>query len=56
MTDPDLLALLREAADHLAIEHRTLRHHDRMGANLGCAGCELLTRLDAAVYPPSGDD
>lgn len=37
---------LREAAGYLAITHRHLNLHDRMGANLSCDGCRILRAIE----------
>lgn len=44
-----LRAELEDAAGYLAATHRHASRHDVLGANLGCAGCELLGRIEGAT-------
>ena len=41
-----LRAELDDAAGYLAAIHRHANRHDVLAANLGCAGCELLARIE----------
>lgn len=41
-------ALLRDARTHLAATHCHAGQHDHLGEGLGCAGCELLNRIEEA--------
>jgi hypothetical protein len=44
--------LLAEVASHMAIGHRHAGYaHDHLGANLGCAGCALLARIEQHLEP-----
>lgn len=39
---------LADAAGYLAVIHRHANRHDVLGANLACAGCALLDRIETA--------
>lgn len=41
-----LRAELADAAGYLAATHRHAGRHDVLGKDLGCAGCELLARIE----------
>lgn len=41
--------LLDQAAVYLATTHRHAGRHDLLGADLACAGCALLDRIEAAL-------
>ncbi|MFF0166760.1 hypothetical protein [Streptomyces prasinus] len=49
MTNPTVLALLRDAESYLSALHGSVARHDHLAANLGCAGCELRDRITAAL-------
>lgn len=46
-----LRAELDDAAGYLAATHRHAARHDVLAANLGCAGCELLARIESGAEP-----
>jgi hypothetical protein len=62
MTEPasTALDLLKRTEALLSALHGSVARHDNLGANLGCAGCELREQIrgalaDAAVLPPPAD-
>lgn len=46
-----LRLLLADVAGYLAAIHRHASRHDVLAANLGCAGCELLGRIEGGAAP-----
>lgn len=46
-----LRAELDDAAGYLAVIHRHASRHDVLAADLGCAGCELLGRIEGGSAP-----
>lgn len=48
-------ALLRRTEQYLAATHQYIARHDVLGENLGCAGCDLLSRIRTALADPAPD-
>lgn len=42
-------ALLRAAERYLSALHGSVARHDNLGANFGCAGCELRNQIREAL-------
>lgn len=48
--------LLERVASHMAIGHRHAGYaHDHLGENLTCAGCKLLSRVEALLKDAGRD-
>ncbi|MGV9427123.1 hypothetical protein ACWDO7_22905 [Streptomyces sp. NPDC003656] len=52
-TTTEAVALLKQTESYLAALHTSVARHDNLAANLGCAGCELLTSIRAALSAPT---
>lgn len=52
-TTPTAADLLRQAETYLTVTHDHAGRHDTIGVNLTCAGCQLRTRVTAALLAPA---